>query len=429
MAVRGQTSIEFLLILSAVILIVLAGVLSLSEIMRMQQGTYSAVRGGVENASAGLLSYLSNETFGTALYPISGGFGNYTNASLVSIQITKNEPYFINQPSIIKLTAWNSYPAPMVVPKLLIKIVNSSGGEIPLSPSEEENVTVILTRTITATFIPTSAGVYNVTAVAQDEEGNVLINPLTEQPVIVKTNFTVLDSRPPTSGYVKTFNIERKVVVPPNNDYEESFVLPDNAVVYSAVLEITDSRKYENKSAGAQASYHYSQISECEWTGSGYKPKGMFSSNFFSQQGQVELPEDSFVYDASYTENILAGSAQVFVNGFSNPSAVDVVKPGINTISIYIQPQISDCPPMNSGEVSYSSELAAGEATLHIEYSAPSSQTVSPGELMSIQVNNGPLHSPYAVEDISGYIRGGSNTIQFRSIKGVFSYKLVVTYG
>jgi len=425
MGVRGQTSIEFLLILSAVILVVLAGVMSLSEIMRMQRGAYSAIQGGVENASTGLIYYLSNETFGTAFYPIYGGFGNFTNASLVSLQIIKNEPYFINQPSIIKLTAWNNYPAPMIVPRLVIWVVNSSGSEIPVSPSEEENVTILLSHTITATFIPTSPGVYNVTAVAQDENGSVLINPLTEQPVIVKTNFTVLDAKPPTSGFVKTFNIEKEVVYPLGDTYIEYFQLPDNAVVYSAILEITDTYKYENKTAGAQASYHYSQIStrSCNPDGTGCKDSTL-SSNFFSQQGVVEIPERSFITNAEITKNEVEGTMTVFINGVANPSPMDVVHPGMNTISISIQPASYPYTPNRN----YAANLAVGDATLKIEYYAPASKAVQPGDIISIQVNAGTIHSPYAVQDISGYIKGGENAISFYNIQGTFKYKLVVTY-
>ncbi|MEM3555295.1 MAG: hypothetical protein QXF56_01045 [Candidatus Micrarchaeia archaeon] len=429
MAVRGQTSIEFLLILSAVVLVILAGVMSLSEIMKMQRGAYSAIQGGVENASTGLIYYLSNETFGTGFLPISGGFGNFTNASLVSLQITKNEPYFINQPSIIKLTAWNNYPAPMVVPKILIRIVNSSGAEIPVSPSDEENVTIILSKTITSAFIPTSPGVYNVTAVAQDENGSVLINPLTEQPVVVKTNFTVLDSKPPASGFVKTFNIEKEVVQPLGESYIEYFQLPENAVVYSAVLEITDAHKYENKTAGAQASYHYSKISVCECApdGTGCHDEGVFSSDFFSQGGVVEIPENSFITDANTIRNEITGEMTVFINGISNQPVFELVKPGLNTISISINPvQTDTCGPTHSKH--YISTLADGTAVLTIWYYSPSPKTISPGELMSIQINAGSIHSPYAVEDVSGYVKGGENAIQFYNIQGTFKFKLVVTY-
>ena len=340
MALRGQASIEFLLILSAVVLVVLAGVMSLSEITKMQQSAYSAAQAGVENASTGLLSYLSNETFGTGFRPISGGFGEYANASLVSLEMRKNEPYFLYQPSIIQLTAWNNYPAPMKVPKLLISVVNSSGGEVPLSASEESNVTIILSHTLTSTFVPYSAGVYNVTAVAQDENGSALINPVTGERVVVMSNFTVLDARAPTSGFVRTFNIEREVVAERDSTYVETFFLPADAVIYSAVLEMTESRLYEDRSAGAQASYHYSQISQCYCTGSGCSDIGILSSTFLSQTGAVEIPSNSFILSATYSTNKVAGGVDtVFINGVPNPPVPrDVVKPSINTVSLTVQP-------------------------------------------------------------------------------------------
>jgi len=429
MVVRAQTSIEFLLILSAVVLVVLAGVMSLSEIMKMQQSAYSAVQGGVENASAGLLTYLSNETFGTGFYPISGGFGEYTNASLVALEVTKNEPYFINQPSIIKLTAWNSYPAPMKVPKLALLVLNSSGDEIPLSPSEEENVTIILSHTLTATFIPSSAGVYNVTAVAQDENGSVLINPVSNDSVVIRTNFTVLDSRPPSSGVMKTFNIEDEVAVERNTAYVKMFLLPQDAVIYSAVLEITEPYLYENGSSGAQASYHYTQISGCLWSGTGHTNTGVTSSSFLSREGIFEIPQHSFIESASYSTNKVAGDAvSVFVNGELNPVASSVVRPGTNTISLLIEPSHNSCPTLAAGETSYESYLATGDATVSVVYYYPSTRTAMPSDLMSIEVNDGPLHSPYSVEDISRYVRAGGNTIQFFNLQGSFKYRLVVTY-
>ncbi|QLJ52958.1 MAG: hypothetical protein Sv326_0783 [Candidatus Fermentimicrarchaeum limneticum] len=429
MALRAQTSIEFLLILSAVVLVVLAGVMSLSEIMKMQQSAYSAVQGGVENASAGLLTYLSNETFGTGFYPISGGFGEYTNASLVALEVTKNEPYFINQPSIIKLTAWNNYPAPMKVPKLALLVLDPSGNETALSPSEEENVTIILSHTLTATFIPSGAGVYNLTAVAQDENGSVLINPVSNDSVVIRTNFTVLDSRPPSSGVIKTFNIEDEVAVERNTAYVQMFLLPQDAVIYSAVLEITEPHLYEDSTSGAQASYHYSQISECYCPqGTACSIMGVVSSEFFSRDGVFEIPQHSFIESASYSTNKIAGdAASVFINGELNPPASSVVRPGTNTISLSIEPEYNRCPP-SPPTSSHESRLATGDATISVIYYYPSTRTAMPSDLMSIEVNDGPLHSPYSVEDISSYVRAGGNTVQFFNLQGSFKYKLVVTY-
>jgi hypothetical protein len=424
-AVRAQTSIEFLLILSAVVLVVLAGVMSLSEIMKMQQGAYSTAKGGVENASSSLLNYLSNETFGTGFYPVSGGFGEYTNASLVSLEITKSEPYYVNQPAVIQLTAWNNYPAPMKVPKFIIWIVNSSGNETPLSNSEEDNVTVILSHTLTSTFVPYAAGVYNVTTVAQDESGNTLINPNTSEPVMVRSNFTVLDARPPSSGVMKTFNIEKKVVAQKGTDYTETFSLPDDAVVYSAVLEVTDSHLYEDRGATAQASYQYSQIINCD--------AGIISSDFYSQAGTVEISEDSFITDASYQTNKRSGgTVTVYLNGQVNPSATDVVKPGVNTISISIQPSVTSCPP-NPGGLIYGSNVAAGDSTLNIQYYSPASGTSKPADTIgsiAIKIENSTVQNlqAYSIIDISSYLQGGYNEIWFQNIQGSFTYKLVVTY-
>jgi hypothetical protein len=430
MAVRAQTSIEFLLILSAVVLIVLAGVMSLSEITKMQQSAYSTVQGGVENASAGLLSYLSNETFGTGFSPIPGGFGEYTNASLVSLEIVKSEPYFLYQPSIIQLTAWNNYPAPMKVPRLLIWIVNSSGGEIPLSTSEEDNVTIILSHTLTSTFVPSNSGVYNVTAVAQDDNGSVLVNPVTNESVIIKTNFSVLDARPPSAGVMKTFNIEKEVVGEKDSTYSEVFSLPQDAAIYSAVLEIIDSHLYKEDRAGAQASYHYSRISECYCPqGTSCSDLGVVSSSFYSQQGVIEIPEKSFITSMDISQNPVEGDMSVFVNGIANPVSMDVVKPGLNTISISIAPAHNGCPspPPSS---SYASDIATGDATLAITYYAPSTATADPSQVIGNFMVNGvdPDISTSAVMDISRYMRAGENTLQFSNMQGTFTYKLVVNY-
>ena len=430
MAVRAQTSIEFLLILSAVVLIVLAGVMSLSEITKMQQSAYSTVQGGVENASAGLLSYLSNETFGTGFSPIPGGFGEYTNASLVSLEIVKSEPYFLYQPSIIQLTAWNNYPAPMKVPRLLIWIVNSSGGEIPLSTSEEDNVTIILSHTLTSTFVPSNSGVYNVTAVAQDDNGSVLVNPVTNESVIIKTNFSVLDARPPSAGVMKTFNIEKEVVGEKDSTYSEVFSLPQDAAIYSAVLEITDSHLYENRSAGAHASYHYSRISMCSCNPdlTSCPDKGTISSSLFSQDGVVEIPEKSFITSASVSQNEAEGSMSVYVNGVSTLDPRSIVKPGENTISVHIEPQNFPCP--HTPGDNYGSSLAGGDATLVITYYAPSSATADPSQVIgNFMVNSvDPDISTSAVMDISRYMRAGENTLQFFNMQGTFTYKLVVNY-
>jgi hypothetical protein len=246
--------------------------------------------------------------------------------------------------------------------------------------------------------------------------------------VIVKTNFTVLDSKPLVGGFVKTFNIEKEVVYPLGDTYIEYFQLPDNAVVYSAILEITDTYKYENKTAGAQASYHYSQIISwpCDPQGSNCNSEGILSSNFFSQQGVVEIPERSFITNAEITKNEVEGTMTVFVNGLSNPHVMDAVHPGANTISISIQPKFYSAP--QTPNQNYAANLAVGDATLKIEYYAPASKAVQPGDIMSIQANAGPIHSPYAVQDISGYIKGGENAISFYNIQGTFKYKLVVTY-
>ncbi|NYZ78967.1 hypothetical protein H0N99_02365 [Candidatus Micrarchaeota archaeon] len=431
MAVRAQTSIEFLLILSAVVLVVLAGVMSLSEIMKMQQGAYSAAQSGVGNASSSLLTYLSNETFGTGFYPVSGGFGNYTDASLVSLELTKNEPYLVNQPAVIQLTAWNNYADPMKVPRLLIWIVNSSGNQTPLSPSEEDNVTIIASHTLTATFIPQNAGVYNVSAVAQDDNGNTLINPNTSQPVLFQTNFTVLAISPPSSGIVKTFNIDKDVVAKKDTVYSEIFSLPQDAVIYFAVLEITDPHKYEDKTSGAQASYHYSQIDywDCSSQGGGNggfcNSNGVYSSNLFSQQGTVEIPSNSFVIDASYVTKNVIGIASVFVNGMSPPIGPSSIVHGVNTIALSIAPSYSPAP--QNPLTNYASHIASGDVLLTIKYYAPAAETADVGEVTGIMVNGNSV-SAGTVTDISQYMKGGDNTLSFGLIEGTFHYKLVVTY-
>jgi len=428
MAVRAQTSIEFLLILSAVVLVVLAGIMSLSEIMKVQQSAYSTTRAGVENASTGLLSYLSNETFGTGFYPVSGGSGEYENASLVSLEIKKNEPYFLYQPSVIQLTAWNNYPNPMKVPHLLIRVVNSSGNETSLSVSDEYNVTVVISHTLTATFVPSSPGIYNVTALAQDDNGTTLVNPVTNEPVIVRTNFTVLDARAPTSGFIRTFNIDKKVVGEKNKDIVETFSLPEDAVIYSAVLEITDAHLYEDKGASAQASYQYSLISQCVWSGEGVTGQGIISSNFFSQQGSVDLPQDSFVTGAFYSKNQLTGSMDVYLNGVKNPAPMEVIKPGINTISISMHPDSRPCPPQVGGVVSYGADVAAGDATLSIQYYSPAGKTSNSSDTISkVYVNSEGLTAT-SVMDISKYLKGGINSLTFSLVQGGFNYRLVVNY-
>jgi len=428
MAVRAQTSIEFLLILSAVVLVVLAGVMSLSEIMKVQQGAYSATQGGVQNASTGLLSYLSNETFGTGFYPVSGSSGEYANASLVSLEVKKSEPYFLYQPSLIQLTAWNNYPNPMKVPHLLIRVVNSSGNETSLSISDEYNVTVVISHTLTATFVPSSAGLYNVTVMAQDDNGTVLINPVTNESVAVRTNFTVLDARAPTSGFVRTFNIDKKVVAERNTDFIEAFSLPEDAVIYSAVLEITDAHLYEDKFASAQASYAYSQISQCVWSGQGVTGQGILSSNFFSQQGTVELPQDSFVTGASYNKTLLSGSMEIYLNGVKDSNPMDVIKPGMNSISITMHPDSRPCPPQFGGVVSYGADVAAGDAVLSVQYYSSASKTSNSSDTISSILVNSDRLSATSVMDISKYLKRGMNYITFSLVQGSFNYRLVVNY-
>jgi hypothetical protein len=425
MAVKGQTSIEFLLILSAVVLVILAGVMSLSEIMKMQQGAYSAAQTGVQNASGSLLNYLSNETFGTGFYPVSGAFGNYTNASLVSLELMKNEPYFLNQPAVIQLTAWNNYPDPMKVPKLLIWIVNSSGNQTLLSPSEEDNVTIITSHMLTATFIPANAGVYNVSAVAQDENGSTLANPDNGQPVLVQTNFTVLDARPPSSGIVKTFNMDKDVVARKDTAYAETFSLPQDAVIYSAVLEITDAHAYETKTAGAQASYYLQQAYQCLNPTMDVFLLEVKSSTFSSQQGTVEIPANSFINSASYSQNQINGSMAVYVNGVSvvNPIPTDVIRTGLNTISISM-PYTLTCMGSIPSEGTY---LSGGDATLAINYYAPAAESADPGSVTGININGNSI-SANSVVDISQYMKGGQNTLSFGAIQGSFHYKLVVNY-
>lgn len=427
MAVRAQTSIEFLLILSAVVLVVLAGVMSLSEIMKMQQGAYSTAQSGVQNASGSLLNYLSNETFGTGFYPVSGGFGNYTNARLVSLELIKNEPYFLNQPAVIQLTAWNNYPDPMKVPKLLIWVVNSSGNETLLSPSEEDNVTIIASHMLTATFIPTNAGVYNVSAVAQDDNGSTLTNPDSNQPVLVKTNFTVLDARPPSSGIMKTFNIDKDIVARKDAGYTETFSLPQDAVIYSAVLEITDAHMYENKNAGTQAFYYLQQSYTCQNPSADVFVLQVKSSTFSSQQGAVEIPANSFITSASYYKNEISGPMTVYINGIgvASPIPSNVVKPGINTISISM-PYTVSC----LGFAGYPFDgyyLSGGDAMLTVNYDTPAAETADPSSVTGIAVNGNSI-SANSVIDISQYMKGGQNTLSFGAMQGSFHYKLVVNY-
>jgi hypothetical protein len=314
------------------------------------------------------------------------------------------------------------------VPKLLIWVVNSSGNETLLSPSEEDNVTIIASHMLTSTFIPANAGVYNVSAVAQDEQGNTLTNPDNGQPVLVRTNFTVLDARPPSSGIMKTFNMDKDVVARKGAVYIEYFSLPQDAVIYSAVLEITDAHIYETRTAGAQASYYLQQSYTCQNPSADVFVLQVKSSTFSSQQGSVEIPANSFINSASYSKNQIDGQMTVYVNGVSivNPISADVVKPGINTISISM-PYTVSCSGSQAGYPFDGYYLSGGDATLAINYDTPAAETADPSAVTGINVNGNSISSN-SVVDISQYMKAGQNTFSFGAIQGIFHYKLVVNY-
>ncbi|VVC04122.1 Uncharacterised protein [Candidatus Burarchaeum australiense] len=401
---KGQTTIEFLLLLSVVVLLILAAITTVTDISKVQQNATQAVRSGVENASLSLLQQFAEQRVGLQLTNVSE-----VDASLVRLEVAKSDPYFANQPAVMQVMVWNDYSGVMLVPQLRATITGPDGNEITSSPGSEFNVTVTLVRSITVTFVPHQIGNYNVTVTAIDADGQKLKEK--------KVPFAVVGGGVGGADVV----VERKIVEPMNTHFVETIQLP-NATIRSATLELADTHEYVFRNVSFYAYdwvFKHSVFIEGSAT-------GVTSFHDTNSPLIAVVPDDAIIYDA----DLDISSATVWISGRTliAPPATrnetrSLVHTGANVINVQAQSPTGGC-----GSNSCNQEVL-GTALLQVSYYGPDSNTAKPEKVMNALKVNG-LVVPLATSmDISPYLQPGMNTLNFTYIDGTFTYKLHVVTG
>jgi len=403
---RGQTTIEFMLLLSVVVLLILAAVTTVNDITKVQQNATEAVRSGVENASLALLQQFSEQRVGLQLTNITE-----VDPNLVRLEVSKSDTYFANQPSVIQVVLWNDYAGVMQVPEVRAMIEGPQGEEVAVSPSSEFNVTVTLARSITTTFIPPQVGEYNITVTAYNDQGQILRQK--------KVAFSVVGGG--VGG--ATFALERRIVAPRNSHFVEELQLP-NATIRSATLELYDMHTYVYSNV---TGYAYDWVFKKSITITGTSTAAALTS-FHDTNSPLEVyvPEEAFITSAELD----IANARVWLGGeelITTPTETElmrIVHPGVNVLNVQTSATTGGC----TGGTSCNLE-SLGEATLRISYYAPDTHTATADQTMySIKANDQNITLGTAM-DLSPYLGPGANTINFTYLNGTFTYRLRVVTG
>ncbi len=412
---RGQTTIEFLLLLSVVILLILAAITTVSDITKVQQNATQAVRSGVENASLALLQQFAEQRVGLQLTNVT-----QVTADLVRLEVVKNDPYFSNQPAVMQVVAWNDYSGVMYVSEIRMVITGPDGKEVLSSPSSEFNVTVTLARTITMSFVPTAIGNYNITAQAFGEDGTLLKQK--------KVPFTVIGGG--VGG--ADFSVEKKIVVNRTEQgnpshYLEVLQLP-NATVRSASLEFLDLHKYTERNVSFNV-YDYVFKKSIVYTYGVSSTPTMAAFHDTNSPYDAVIPEDSIIRSAA----LVIENANVWVGwpdqgipltqSPTNEQTMQLIHPGVNVINVEANPSAGGC---TSGTCERDT---LGNARLFVQYYSPEERQARADEMFyGIKVNGQdvPLGT---FMDLAPYLHAGGNTINFTYINGTFTYRLHITTG
>ena len=408
---RGQTTIEFLLLLSVVILLILAAITTVSDITKVQQNATQAVRTGVENASLALLQQFAEQRVGLQLTNVT-----QVSSDLVRLEVVKNDPYFSNQPAIMQVVAWNDYSGVMYVPELRIIITGPGNKELLASPSSEFNVTVTLARTITVSFVPAAIGNYNISVLAYGEDGTLFKQK--------KVPFTVIGGGVGGSS----FEVEKKIVVNRSepgkpSHYLEILQLP-NASVRSASLEFLDLHKYAERNISFHVYDRVFKWSETLQSSSGNPAIGVTSYRESNSPYVMDIPEDAIIRSAT----LVIENANVWL-GWPNDGIPLTVSPGASATRQLIHTGPNMIHVEAAGGDGFGRKEVNGVARLFVQYYGPEEQPARADELFySIRVNGQDVQLGTFM-DLAPYLHAGENAINFTYINGTFTYRLRITTG
>jgi uncharacterized protein (UPF0333 family) len=408
---RGQTTIEFLLLLSVVILLILAAISTVSDVTKVQQNATQAVRTGVENASLALLQQFAEQRVGLQLTNVT-----QVGADLVRLEVVKNDPYFSNQPAVLQVVAWNDYSGVMYVPQIRMKITGPGGEDVLASPDSEFNVTVTLARTITISFVPTAIGNYNITVTTYGDDGTLLKTK--------KVPFTVIGGG--VGG--AEFSVEKKIVVNRSepgkpSHYLEVLQLP-NATVRSASLEFLDLHRYADRNISFEVYDRVFKWSETLQSASGNPAVGVTAYRETNSPYMAVIPEDAVIKHAILvieSANVWMGwpeDGAPFTSTLGEPATMSLIHTGPNLITVEA-----------AGADGFGRKEVNGDARLFVEYDGAEEKQARADEVFyGIRVNGQevPLGT---FMDISPYLHAGGNTINFTYINGTFTYRLHITTG
>ncbi len=188
---RGQSSIEFMLLLVAVAVVSLLALGAVNSQMSVQKEVHANASNLLEKSSLALANNLSAAASNP--YAPNNGSGSEDETD-IRLELATSQPYYANQTSVVQLVAWNYGGSAVTIPELLLQ---SNSSDIGFTPDETASALVGLSYTMTASITPKQAGTYLLSGKALDSAGIVMRNS-DGQPVRVNSSIIVLSA--PGSG-------------------------------------------------------------------------------------------------------------------------------------------------------------------------------------------------------------------------------------
>lgn len=183
---RGQSSLEFMLLLVAVAVVSLLALSTVNSQMSVQKEAHKNATFLLEKSSLALAGNLSAATSNP--YTPLGGGANSSGITDMRLELATSQPYYANQTSVVQLVTWNYGGSTMSIPKLQLQ---SNSSDLLLSPNESSSVTVGLSYTMNSLISPKKPGTYLLSGKALDAAGKLMRNS-DGQPIRVNATIVVL---------------------------------------------------------------------------------------------------------------------------------------------------------------------------------------------------------------------------------------------
>ena len=185
---RGQSSLEFLLLLAAVAALSLVALALANSQMLIQKEAHANASSLLEKSSLSLSGNLSAAASNP--YAPPSGEGDGGDKTDIRLSLATGQPYYMGQPAVVQLTAWNYGGSAITIPKLLLQ---SNSSDLGLAPNETSSAAVGFSYTMTSAITPKKPGAYLLSGKALDSSGRAMRNS-DGQPIRANATIVVLAS-------------------------------------------------------------------------------------------------------------------------------------------------------------------------------------------------------------------------------------------